>query len=56
VIWDAPTPPPKPGHGLDIAKAVAIAALSAAATGLVAWGIETLKKKATKEPPPEEKP
>jgi hypothetical protein len=40
MIWDVP----KPGHGTEIAKAVAIAALSAFATGLVQWGIEALKK------------
>jgi hypothetical protein len=54
MIWDAPTPPPDRWHLREITKAVAIAALSVAATGLVNWGIDALKKATTttKEPEP----
>jgi hypothetical protein len=51
MIWDAP-PAPGRGHAVEIAKAVAIAALSAVATGLVQWGIESLKKRTAKAPEP----
>ena len=33
------------GHASDIAKAAAIAALSAIATALATWGVEELKKR-----------
>jgi hypothetical protein len=38
----------------EIAKAVAIAALSALATKLVEWGVDELKKRARREAPKSE--
>lgn len=47
--------PHAPGHGVEIVKAVVIATLSAAAAGLVHWGIEELKevRRRRREEPPE---
>jgi len=40
-----PQPSPPPGHGIEIAKAVVIATLSAVTGGLVQWWLEELKKR-----------
>ncbi len=59
---EEPTPP---NHGVDIAKAVAIATLSAVAAGFVNWWIEDLKetrrelrelRRTKSETKPEDKP
>ncbi len=42
MIFDAP---PQPGHGIEIAKAVVIATLSAFTAGMVQWGLEELKER-----------
>lgn len=39
------------GHGSDIAKAVAIAALSAMATAFITWGVDVLKEKTKRQDP-----
>lgn len=46
--WEDPKP--TPGTGREIAKAVAIAALSAAATGLVTRGLDALKARVRRTP------
>jgi hypothetical protein len=43
VIFD--NPPAPPGHGIEIAKAVVIATLSALTGGLVQWWLEEVKLK-----------
>ena len=42
-LEDPPETPPPPG-GDTVARTILVAALSALATGLVAWGLEELKE------------
>jgi hypothetical protein len=44
-------PPSRPGIVQEVGKAVAIAALSAAATQLITWGVDTVKDRLRGEQP-----
>lgn len=53
MLADEPTPPRGRSPREEIAVAVAIAGLSALASGLVHWGIDALRRRVDPEPPKE---